>query len=174
MAYTNFEPIIGTILNMTRGNDCCSQTMSLRTEKGIVNFIIGPETYVIDNRPLRAGLRVAAYYDASLPVPLIFPPQYRAQIVAVLTRDEQIMLNEFDRNLTARDGSLQLNLARNTNIETLNGQRVTCNPGNQTLLVFYSATTRSIPPQTTPRRIVVLCDVLFRCSLQRCIPDTVS
>ncbi len=157
MAYTNFEPIIGTILNMTRGNDCCSQTMSLRTEKGIVNFIIGPETYVIDNRPLRAGLRVAAYYDASLLVPLIFPPQYRAQIVAVLTRDEQIMLNEFDRNLTARDGSLQLNLARNTNIETLNGQRVTCNPGNQTLLVFYSATTRSIPPQTTPRRIVVLC-----------------
>lgn len=157
MAYTNFEPIIGTILNMTRGNDCCSQTMSLRTEKGIVNFIIGPETYVIDNRPLRAGLRVAAYYDASLPVPLIFPPQYRAQIVAVLTRDEQIMLNEFDRNLTARDGSLQLNLARNTNIETLNGQRVTCNPGIQTLLVFYSATTRSIPPQTTPRRIVVLC-----------------
>lgn len=157
MAYTNLEPVIGTILNMTRGNDCCSQTMSLRTEKGIVNFIIGPETYVIDNRPLRAGLRVAAYYDASLPVPLIFPPQYRAQIVAVLTRDEQIMLNEFDRNLTARDGSLQLNLARNTNIETLNGQRVTCNPGNQTLLVFYSATTRSIPPQTTPRRIVVLC-----------------
>lgn len=157
MAYTNFEPIIGTILNMTRGNDCCSQTMSIRTEKGIVNFIIGPETYVIDNRPLRAGLRVAAYYDASLPVPLIFPPQYRAQIVAVLTRDEQIMLNEFDRNLTARDGSLQLNLARNTNIETLNGQNVTCNPGGQTLLVFYSATTRSIPPQTTPRRIVVLC-----------------
>lgn len=157
MTFTNLKPVIGTILNMTGGNDCCSQTMSLRTENGIVNFTIGPETSVIDNRPLRAGLRVAAYYDASLPVPLIFPPQYRAQLVAVLMRDEQIMLNEFDRNLTARDGSLQLNLARNTSIETLNGQRVSCNPGNQTLLVFYSATTRSIPPQTTPRRIVVLC-----------------
>lgn len=157
MAYKNYEPVIGTIMNMTRGNDCCSQTMSLRTENGIVNFIVGPEAYVIDNRPLRAGLRVAAYYDASLPVPLIFPPQYQARIVAVLTRDEQIMLNKFDRNLTARDGSLQLNLARNTDIETLNGQRVSCNPGNQTLLVFYSVTTRSIPPQTTPRRIVVLC-----------------
>lgn len=157
MTFTNLKPVIGTILNMTGGNDCCSQTMSLRTENGIVNFTIGPETSVIDNRPLRAGLRVVAYYDASLPVPLIFPPQYRAQLVAVLMRDEQIMLNEFDRNLTARDGSLQLNLARNTSIETLNGQRVSCNPGNQTLLVFYSATTRSIPPQTTPRRIVVLC-----------------
>ena len=157
MAYANYEPIIGTILNMTRGNDCCSQTMSLRTENGIVNFMIGPETHVIDNRPLRAGLRVAAFYDASLPVPLIFPPQYQAQIVAVLMRDEQIMLNEFDRNLTARDGSLQLNRARNTNIETLNGQNVSCNPAGRTLLVYYTATTRSIPPQTTPRRVVVFC-----------------
>ena len=155
MAYANYEPIIGTILNMTRGNDCCSQTMSLRTENGIVNFMIGPETHVIDNRPLRAGLRVAAFYDASLPVPLIFPPQYQAQIVAVLMRDEQIMLNEFDRNLTARDGSLQLNLARNTNIETLNGQNVSCNPAGRTLLVYYTATTRSIPPQTTPRRVEI-------------------
>lgn len=157
MAYTNYEPVIGTVLNVTSGNNCCSQMMSLRTENGIVNFMIGPETRVIDNRPIRAGLRAAAFYDASLPVPLIFPPQYQAQIVTVLMRDEQIMLNEFDRNLTARDGSLQLNIARNTVIETVNGQRVSCNPGNQTLLVYYTATTRSIPPQTTPRRIVVLC-----------------
>ena len=157
MAYANYEPIIGTILNMTRGSDCCSQTMSLRTENGIVNFMIGPETHVIDNRPLRAGLRVAAFYDASLPVPLIFPPQYQAKLVASLGRQEQIMLNEFDRNLTARDRSLQLNIAGSTNIETLNGQRVNCSLGNQPLLVFYTATTRSIPPQTTPRRIVVLC-----------------
>ena len=88
---------------------------------------------------------------------MLFRSQYQAKLVAVLMRDEQIMLNEFDRNLTARDGSLQLNLARNTNIETMNGQRVSCNPGNQTLLVYYTVTTRSIPPQTTPRRIVVLC-----------------
>ena len=67
------------------------------------------------------------------------------------------MLNRFDRNLTAEDNSLQLNVARNTNIETINGQNTGCNLGNQTLLVYYTATTRSIPPQTTPRRIVVLC-----------------
>ncbi len=157
MAYMDYEPVIGTVVNVARGNDCCSQTISLRTESGIVNFTMGPETHVIDNRPLRAGLRVAAFYDASLPVPLIFPPQYQAQIIAVLVRDEQIMLNEFDRNLTARDGTLQLNIARNTVIETLNGQRVSCSPGNQALLVYYTTTTRSIPPQTTPRRIVVLC-----------------
>lgn len=157
MAYRNYEPVIGTIINMTRGNDCCSQMMSLRTENGIVNFMITSETRIIDSRPLRSGLRVAAFYDASLPVPLIFPPQYRAQIITVLSREEQVMINEFNRNLVATDNSLQLNIARNTRIETINGQTTSCNPENQTLLVYYSATTRSIPPQTTPRRIIILC-----------------
>ena len=157
MAYRNYEPVIGTIINMARGNDCCSQMMSLRTENGIVNFMITSETRIIDSRPLRSGLRVAAFYDASLPVPLIFPPQYRAQIITVLGRDEQVMINEFNRNLVARDNSLQLNIARNTSIETINGQNTSCSPGNQTLLVYYTTTTRSIPPQTTPRRVIILC-----------------
>ncbi|MBD5505555.1 MAG: hypothetical protein HDR09_19035 [Lachnospiraceae bacterium] len=157
MAYRNFEPIIGTIINMARGNDCCSQMMSLRTENGIVNFMITSETRIIDSRQLRPGLRVAAFYDASLPVPLIFPPQYRAQIITVLGRDEQVMINEFNRNLIAADNSLQLNIARNTSIETINGQNTSCSPGNQTLLVYYTTTTRSIPPQTTPRRVIILC-----------------
>ncbi|MBD5526287.1 MAG: hypothetical protein HDR04_18195 [Lachnospiraceae bacterium] len=157
MAYRNFKPIIGTIINMARGNDCCSQMMSLHTENGIVNFMITSETRIIDSRQLRPGLRVAAFYDASLPVPLIFPPQYRAQIITVLGRDEQVMINEFNRNLVAADNSLQLNIARNTSIETINGQSTSCSPGNQTLLVYYTTTTRSIPPQTTPRRVIILC-----------------
>lgn len=131
--------------------------MSLRVENGIVNFIVNPETFVIDNRQLRAGMRVAAFYDSLLPVPLIFPPQYTAQIVTTLNRNEQIMLNFFDRNLVAADNALQLNVAGNTNIETANGQNFTCTPGNRTLLVYYTVTTRSLPPQTTPRKIVVLC-----------------
>lgn len=157
MAYRNYVPVTGTILNITRGNDCCTQMMSLRTENGIVNFMVGPETQVVDSRRLRPGMQVAAFYDSSLPVPLIFPPQYRAQLVAVPGRNEQIMLNYFDRNLLAGDASLQLNIGRNTVIETLNGQSVNCPVSGRMLLVFYTATTRSIPPQTTPERIVVLC-----------------
>lgn len=157
MPYETYVSVTGTIINITRGNDCCSQMLSLRAGNGIVNFVVDSETLVIDSRQLRPGMMVAAFYDSSLPVPMIFPPQYRAQIVTVLGRNEQISLNFFDRNLLARDRSLQLNLAGNTNIQTVNGQNFTCSPGNQTLLVYYSVTTRSIPPQTTPRRIVVLC-----------------
>lgn len=157
MAYTDFVPVIGTVLNIARGNDCCSQMVSLRTDDGIANFVVNAQIQVIDDIQIRMGMRIAAFYDASLPMPLIFPPQYRAQIVTVIGRNEQVMLNYFDRNLLAKDRSLQLNIAGNTAIRTANGQRFNCNPADQILMVYYTATTRSIPPQTTPSRIIVFC-----------------
>lgn len=157
MPYANYVPIFGTILNIVRGSDCCSQLMSLRTNDGIVNFVVGAQTKVIDDRRLRVGMRVAAFYDSSQPVLLIFPPQYRALLVTALGRNEQVTLNFFDRNLTAEDNSLQINVAGNTMVRTANGQEYRCNLANQILLVYYTMTTRSIPPQTTPSKIIVMC-----------------
>lgn len=157
MAYETFVPIIGTIMNISRGSDCCSQMIAMRTENGIVNFMLDSQTLVIDSRPLRPGMRIAAFYDSSLPVPLIYPPQYRALIITQLGRNEQITLKFFNRNLLASDRSLQLNISDQTIVQTINGQRFDCSPRNQNLLVYYSATTRSIPPQTTPNRIIVFC-----------------
>ncbi|MCI5649640.1 MAG: hypothetical protein ACI4EG_04770 [Fusicatenibacter sp.] len=157
MRNIHYIPVTGTILNLAAGSDCCSQMMTLRTESGIVNFIIGPDTLIIDQRQLRQGMRVTAFYDGNMPVPLIYPPQYRALVAAALRRDEQVLISFFDRNLLSADQSLKLNIGRNTQITTGNGQRFPCNVGNRTLFVSYTATTRSIPPQTTPERIVVLC-----------------
>lgn len=157
MPYRNYVAITGTILSLSRGTDCCSQIMTIRSSTGIVNFVLSPETTVVESRRLRVGMRVSAFYDASLPVPLIYPPQYRAQLVTLVGRDEQAIIQFFDNSLTASDQSLRLNLSRSTPVETLNGQSFPCNPRNQYLLVYFSATTRSIPPQTTPRRIIVLC-----------------
>lgn len=157
MPNTTYIPVIGTILSINRGNDCCSQMLSVRTENGIINFMIQAETLVIDARQLRPGMQIAAFYDSSLPVPMIFPPQYQAKIITVIGRNENVMLNFFDRNLVASDGSLRLNLARNTIVKTVNGQSVTCSLGNHFLLVYYTITTASIPPQTTPRKIILFC-----------------
>lgn len=157
MAFETFVPVTGTIMNISRGNDCCSQMIAMRTGNGTVNFLVDAQTLVIDSRQLRVGMRIAAFYDSSLPVPLIYPPQYRAQVVTALGRNEQVMLKHFNRNLVAVDRSLQLNIADHTIVQAVNGQRFDCSPRNQDLLVYYSATTRSIPPQTTPGRIIVFC-----------------
>ena len=144
MSYIDYIPVSGMILNISRGSDCCSQMMSLRTEDGIVNFMVDSQTQIIDCRQLRTGMHVTAFYDGSLPVPLIFPPRYQARIIAVTGRNEQVKFGYFDRNLLAGDRSLQLNIGGNTRIETVNGQNFNCDPADQTLLVYYSVTTRSI------------------------------
>lgn len=157
MPYENYRSIIGIIQNISRGGDCCTQIINLRTENGIVNFILSGNTRVIDDERLRPGMRIAAFYDETLPVPAIFPPQYRADLIAVLRRDQSIMLNYFDENLIAADNTLRLNLSPVTSINTQNGQRYLCPPENAVLLVYYTRTTFSIPPQTTPQRVIVMC-----------------
>lgn len=158
MAYESYVPVVGIIQSISdMGEDCCTQKVSLQTSSGIVNFMVNPDTVVIESIRLSRGMRVAAFYDSSLPVPLIYPPQYQAQMITTLGWKQLIMLNYFDEDLLATDNSLKINLGNSTDVTTLNGQPYYCNPGGHSLLVYYTITTRSIPPQTTPERIVVLC-----------------
>lgn len=157
MAYETYGQINGVIREIQRGDSCCSQILRLDTENGEVRFTVMADTMVIENVRLRRGMRVAAFYDTSLPVPAIYPPQYRAEIVTVLRGEQNVMLNFFDENLVAEDNSLRLNINPMTNVVTANGQRFFCSPGNAELLVYYTITTFSIPPQTSPQKIVVMC-----------------
>lgn len=158
MANSTLIPVSGIIQSISPLNDdCCSQMVSLRTDEGIVNFTISPATYVIQEMRLRSGMSVTAFYDSSLPVPLIYPPQYQAVIIGRNTANENIYVGYFNENLVSEDNALQLNLSRSTEILTSNGQRFQCTPSDHLLIVYYTNTTRSIPPQTTPRRIIVVC-----------------
>ena len=67
------------------------------------------------------------------------------------------MVAYFNERLLSSENPLQLNISPNTRVTTANGQRYVCGIGNNLLMVYYSATTRSIPPQTTPERIIVFC-----------------
>lgn len=157
MTYSSYEKITGIIRDIRSGGSCCSVLISIDTEGEIVNFVVSADTMVVDNIRLRRGMRVAAFYDTSLPVPAIFPPQYQAEIVTVLRNNQEAALNFFDDTLTAEDGSLKLNISPLTSIRTMNGQRFMCSPEGQELLVYYSSVTKSIPPQTSPQRIIVMC-----------------
>lgn len=157
MAYETYQKVIGSIQNISRGASCCSFLMAVQTETETINFVVTGETLVIDNIRLRRGMRVAAFYDTSLPAPAIYPPQYQAELVTVLRQNQNVTLDYFDRNLVSEDNSLKLNLSPTTRISTLNGQRFSCNPGDEELLVYYTNTTFSIPAQTTPQRIIVMC-----------------
>lgn len=158
MANTSFLPVSGIIQRIAPfAGECCQQIVSIRNSGGLTNVIIAPETYVIQETKLRPGMSVTAFYDGNLPAPLIFPPQFRAVIIGRRNPAETITVDFFNENLIGTDNSLRLNIARSTEIVTTNGQVYPCPLTNQLLIVYYSATTRSIPPQTTPRKIIVIC-----------------
>lgn len=158
MTQSFLTPVYGVIQNISQSpNQCCDSLITLLTSNGLIRFAAGPDTFIIDSARLSPGMSVAAFYDPSLPVPLIFPPQYQAVIIARRRQNENVAAGFFDRNLVAADQSLQLNIGASTEVTTANGLPFPCSPGGQYLAVFYTATTRSIPPQTAPRRIVVFC-----------------
>ncbi|WP_411336335.1 hypothetical protein [Ruminococcus gauvreauii] len=158
MPYQSFVPVTGIIREITpMTGECCNRMISIMSSGGITNFVVAPETFVVGCTRLRPGMRVAAFYDSDLPVPLIFPPQYRAEMITVLRPNENVKLDYFGKDLTSSDGTLSLNISRSTNVTTVNGQRFDCSPGGRILLVYYFNTTRSIPAQTTPEKIIVFC-----------------
>ena len=122
-----------------------------------VNFVVSPSTYFVDHAMVTVGEMVTGYYDGNAPVPLIYPPQYRALVVAKYNPYQNVKVDFFNSQLVSSDGQLKLNLSPYTRIVLVNGQAFTKNVSNRNLIVSYGPTTRSIPAQTTPYQIVVWC-----------------
>lgn len=153
--YLFFEGTVADLSNI--GDDGCTKMMMVRgVYKDIVNFVIQPDTYIIDQTKIKAGMPVKAFYDANAPAVLIYPPQYNAVVIAANVA-QNVVVDWFDKNLINKGQTLKLNISPKTEIVLENGQEFTGSLGNRNLIVMYSATTRSIPAQTTPDKIIVLC-----------------
>lgn len=158
MNYDHLISVTGIITSISPfNNDCCSQFVAVREEGREIHLIMTPDTMVVDSMRLLPGMRIAAFYDSMAPVPLIYPPQYQALIVTTLRSEEDIAFKYFDHNLTSSDNTLKLNIYPSTFIATQNGQFYPCPPGEHYLMVYYTSSTRSIPAQTSPTRIIVMC-----------------
>ncbi len=138
--------------------DNCSQMITVENEAGnVVNFRVNAETYVLDQITLYESLPITVFYNGNAAAPLIYPPQYTADVVAPQLEDQMITVGWFNNMLMSSDQSLKLNLAPSTTVVTANNQTFMGNPGGHVLIVLYSQMTRSIPPQTTPDKVIVLC-----------------
>ncbi|MDP4178885.1 MAG: hypothetical protein Q8900_11160 [Bacillota bacterium] len=136
----------------------CYKLMTLEsTDKGDVNFVISPQTYFVDHKAIAVGDVVTGFYNANEPVPLIYPPQYNAIVIAKDTQNQNVTVDYFNNQLISSDGNLKLNIDSSTKIILTNDQPFSIYPKNRNLIVVYGPTTKSIPAQTTPYKIVVLC-----------------
>lgn len=159
-----FQEVTGTLIGI---NDLgtgmteqagCYKLLSLDTGGGmIVNFTADSDTCIVDHAALAAGDQVSMFYDMNAPVPLIYPPQYRAVVISRQKSGRFTEVDFFDSRLISSSHTLKLNIGPDTKITLPNGLLFTASLTNRVLAVVYGASTRSIPAQTTPFQIIVLC-----------------
>lgn len=159
LSFSGYVTMISDFMITPNNEDAgCYQLISVDTGNGEqVNFVVAPDTYFVDHAMVAVGDWITGYFDGNAPVPLIYPPQYRAIVIVKVNPIQNVKVDYFNRDLLSSDGQLKLNISPDTQILLTNGQAFTNNPVNRNLIVIYSFTTRSIPAQTTPHKIVVLC-----------------
>jgi len=160
-SYLSFSGVITMIHDFGTGTDQgdgCYKLVAVDNHQGLsVNFVVEPTTYFVDHFMMRIGDRVTGFYDANVPVPLIYPPQYRAVVIAADSPHQHVKVDFFNEQLESSDGQLRLNISPSTRILLENGQQFSGSLARRNLIVSYGATTKSIPAQTTPTQIVVMC-----------------
>ena len=160
-----FGSVTGTIVELVptqvgnrRADGCMLFAMVEDMDGNIVNFVVTPSTYVVDFETLSVGMRCTFWYSMDAPMPLIYPPQYNAVAAARQKNGRMVNVGYYDASFVNEDQTLQLNLDRSVDVRTTNNQYFQGSPANRNLVVTYDNSTRSIPAQTTPLKIVVLCD----------------
>ena len=122
------------------------------------NVIISDDTYVLDNAEIKVGATITAYYDATKPMIMIYPPQYSAEVVVVEREDRHVKFDIFDENLVSMDGALKLIISDETEIYMQDGTVYEGELANKKLVVIYTVAMESYPVQTRPERIIVLAE----------------
>jgi hypothetical protein len=136
----------------------CDKLISVTDESGsIVRFVVSPDTYVVGQEMIIEGDLVTGYYDGDAPVILIYPPQYPAIVMVKENPHRHVKVDFFDSDLISSDGQLMLTLTPSVPIVLTNGQAFSGIPANRNLIIIYGPTTKSIPAQTVPYQVIVLC-----------------
>lgn len=134
-----------------------SKFISLEDKDGVpATILVSKNTYILNNAEITEGAVITGFYNANAPMLMIYPAQYNAEVVAVNSKDQNIKVDMFDKDLISSDKTLKLNISEKTDIILQDGKPFDGELANRKLVVIYGASTRSIPAQTTPEKIVVL------------------
>lgn len=93
----DYVSITGIVQEITEhGSTGERQLVTIEDSEGnITRFVISEETAVLDE--LKVGLEVTASYDATLPVIMIYPPQYGAKVIASADNEQALNVEAADK-----------------------------------------------------------------------------
>ena len=121
-----------------------------------VHFLLTPKTYFVDCIMSKKGQKVVGFYNASLPMPLIYPPSYQIEVIALNLTGRSVKADFYNCFLISRDNQIQLQISNNTYIINQNGKPYCENISNKYMIALYSESTKSMPAITIPSVLIVL------------------
>ncbi|SDZ10665.1 Copper amine oxidase N-terminal domain-containing protein [Proteiniborus ethanoligenes] len=163
MNYLSYEGVVKEI--RTNG---VYLSVSLENEGEITAvFNIFDDTPIVDQASkealkgpeLKNGQKIIGYYRKDMPMLMIYPPMISPDLVIVKDQEDKdfIKYSYFNEELVSEDNFLKLNVSDETIITDQYGEKLGVEDlYNKDLVVFYSATTKSIPAQTNPSKIIIL------------------
>lgn len=158
----------GKVISISEADETGMRVAEIDNEQGGLRFVVAANTIIVNRADggyltgadLTEGMEVAVVYGANSPMGMSLPP-YLGQVTAVVANADAgfFAVGHFDEELTDMKNMLQLNISEETNIQNLQGAKIKLSAEdvkNKDALVFYDATTRSIPAQTNPSFVLIL------------------
>jgi len=157
-----FNDTRGTVEDVRVGENITYYTVKEGEQTNVLE--ITKDTLVFDNTgkkvELQKGDKVLAYTFANKPQKYIYPPQFNPEVVIVESEEVGFVeVDYFFEDLTNTYDILKLNIGKDTELFDVKGEKVEAKDlAEKHLVVFYTASTKSIPAQTTPSKVIVLDD----------------
>ena len=109
---------------------------------------------------LKVGMEITVVVPKNAPMTMSLPAQVSGQIAIIVNSTEAFTeMSYFDEELVNEENTLKLNIDSETYITNTKGERrifTAEDIQNHSAVVIYTASTRSIPAQTTPKMVIVL------------------
>ncbi|NLK74298.1 MAG: hypothetical protein GX288_03285 [Clostridiales bacterium] len=152
-----YDSFTGTVKEIIELENSKASKLHVVDDEGMeAVFIVTDKTYKTSSQDVRVGSLVTGYYDNRLMRIMIYPPQYELEVLDIKKEEYNIKVDYFNKDLISSDGMLQLHLKQDTEIVYPDGTQYEGNPVRERLVIIYDVSTRSIPAQTLPKKVIVL------------------
>lgn len=162
-----YNSFTGTVKDIIESDNGTRKIYVENSDGAQAYFVISENTYFVDNIKVDIGTEITGFYESGKPMIMIYPPQYSIEIIASVVEGKNIKADKFDKDLLSSDKTLKLNISDDTEILWENGTTINWikKPttseletvlSNRKLIILYDFTTKSIPAQTTPNKVIVL------------------
>lgn len=155
--FTAVEGVITEVRPQQAGSD--NYWVSITTDKGgPANLVVGKDTFFDKGvkEKLEPGQKVTAFYKSGIPMLMIYPPQIPISLITIPEEHQFVIADVFDKQGINTTRQLQIKPSSSTKIVLEDGSDFRGSLENRKLIVYYGVTTKSIPAQAVPDRIVVL------------------